>query len=378
MVKAVSDRIARDRGVAGFFAFLAALPPTAAALGMLYVGYRVITNPEDMSEPNVWIPLAIIALFVVLFWIVARWTYDAVHAGLTPQRVQAMWLRRFQSESGNAFRTSRVIDRLSRYGVAALTLQDRDVQLSFEQRRNRLAPMFWLIFTPAAAFLGVAGVREFQRVQVELANQQSNLSDSIVSNNIVEAFFQAIFQALVQGIVSVVVLALVILLFIAALMLTTVIIFAIAALSGPVGAMFSGKRDEFRKLPRLLDRLKRGKGQRGAAIVRVSDKHWREAVCASLAAVDVAIIDVSDVSEHVAWEIGEAVKACGAAALVFIRREDAAFTDKAKAAVQAALGRAPRHIVTYPGSRGGDAKRFAHQLRQHIYEAADMRQALHV
>lgn len=378
MVKAVSNRIARDRSVAGFFAFLAALPPTAAALGMLYVGYRVITNPEDMSESSVWIVLAIIALFAFLFWIVARWTYDAVHAGLTPQRVQAMWLRRFQSESGNAFRTSRVIDRLSRYGVAALTLQDRDVQLSFEQRRNRLAPMFWLIFAPAAAFLGVAGVREFQRVQVELANQQTNLSDSIVSNNIVEAFFQAIFQALVQGIVSVVVLALVILLFIAALMLTTVIIFAIAALSGPVGAMFSGKRDEFRKLPRLLDRLKRGKGQRGASIVRVSDKHWREAVCASLAAVDVAIIDVTDVSEHVAWEIGEAVKACGAAALVFIRREDAAFTDKAKAAVQAALGRAPRHIVTYPGSRGGDAKRFAHQLRQHIYEAADMRQALHV
>ncbi len=112
--------------------------------------------------------------------------------------------------------------------------------------------------------------------------------------------------------------------------------------------------------------------------MRVSDKNWREAVCASLAAVDVAIIDVSDVSDHVAWEIGEAVKSCGAAALVFIRREDAAFTDKAKAAVQTALGRAPRHILTYPKSRGGDAERFARLLRQHIYEAADMRHALKV
>jgi hypothetical protein len=81
MVKAVSDRIARDRGVAGLFAFIASLPPTAAALGMLYVGYRIITNPEDMGESSVWVVLAIIALFAFLFWIVARWTYDAVHAG---------------------------------------------------------------------------------------------------------------------------------------------------------------------------------------------------------------------------------------------------------------------------------------------------------
>lgn len=122
MVKAVSNRIARDRGVAGFFAFIAALPPTLAALGMLYLGCSILIVPEDMKPSSVWIPLAFIALFAFLFWIVARWTYDAVHAGLTPQRVQAMWLRRFQSESGDAFRTSHVIDRLSRYGVAALTL----------------------------------------------------------------------------------------------------------------------------------------------------------------------------------------------------------------------------------------------------------------
>ena len=367
MVKAVSNRIARDRGVAGFFAFLAALPPTAAALGMLYVGYRVLANPEDMSQSSIWVWLAFIALFAFLFWIVARWTYDAVQAGLTPQRVQAMWLRRFQSEGSGAFRTSRVIDRLSRYGVAALTLQDRDVQLSFEQRRNRLAPMFWFLFIPltlAIVYLVWQGWQSAQADIVDLPPAQ-DLQTGI--GQVFGAFF---------ALIAVAVLMLVGL--ILAVLTTVLLVMLAAGLVGPIGAMLSRNRDDFRQLPRLLERIKRGKGQRGAAIVRVSDTHWREAVCASLAAVDVAIIDVSDVSEHVAWEIGEAVKSCGAAALVFIRREDAPFTDKAKAAVQAALGRAPRHIVTYPRSRGGDAKRFAQVLRQHIYEAADMRHALRV
>lgn len=367
MVKAVSDRIARDRGVAGFFAFLASLPPTAAALGMLYVGYLVLANPDDMSQSSIWVWLAFIALFAFLFWIVARWTYDAVHASLTPQRVQAMWLRRFQSESGSAFRTSRVIDRLSRYGVAALTLQDRDVQLSFEQRRNRLAPMFWLLFIPLALAIAYLVWQGWQSAQADIMD----LPPAQDLQTGIGQVFGAFIALIVVGILMMVGLILAVLAAVLAVML-------VAALAGPLGAMLSHGRDDFRRLPRLLDRIGRGKGQRGAAIVRVSDKHWREAVCASLAAVDVAIIDVSDVSEHVAWEIGEAVKACGAAALVFIRREDAAFTDKAKAAVQAALGRTPRHIVTYPGSRGGDAERFAHQLRRHIYEAADMRHALKV
>jgi hypothetical protein len=367
MVKAVSDRIARDRGVAGFFAFIASLPPTAAALGMLYVGYRVITDPEDMSESNVWVVLAIIALFAFLFWIVARWTYDAVQAGLTPQRVQAMWLRRFQSESGSAFRTSRVIDRLSRHGVAALTLQDRDVQLSFEQRRNRLAPMFWLLFIPLSLAIAYFVWQGWQSAQADIMD----LPPAQDLQTGIGQVFGAFLALIVVGILMMAGLIL-------AVLATVLVVMLAAALVGPIGAMLSRGRDDFKSLPRLLDRIRRGKGGRGAAIVRISDAHWRQAVCSSLATVDVAIIDVSDVSAHVAWEIGEAVKACGAAALVFIRREDAEFGAQAKAAVQAALGRAPRQIITYPKSRSGDAGRFARQLRQHIYEAADMRHALKV
>lgn len=363
MVKAISNRIARDRRVVTAFAFIAALPPTAAALGMLHVGYRILADPEATNESGMWLLLAVVALFAFLFWIVARWTYDAVHARLTPQRVRAMWLRRVQSESGDAFRISRVIDGLSSYGVAALTLQDREIQLSFAQRYDGLAPMFWILFIPLVlgpAYLLGPGSQSAQPAILDLPSGRDLQTGGALAFG---AFFAPIAVAIV---------------FVFGLTAALLAVMLTAGFVGPIGSMLSRGRDDYAQLPRLLERIKRGKGQRGPAIVRVSDEHWREAVRASLAAVDVAIIDVSDVSEHVAWEIGEAVKACGAAALVFIRREDADFTDKAKAAVQAALGRAPRHIVTYHGSRGGDAKRFAQLLRKHIYEAADMRHALNV
>ncbi|MGH6951580.1 MAG: hypothetical protein ACREH4_11935 [Vitreimonas sp.] len=355
MVKAVSNRIARDRSAAMALALIAALPPAAAALGMLHVGYRILADPEVMNASAIWLLLAVVAPFALLFSIVARWTYEAVRATLTPQRVQAVWLRRSQSESGDAFRTSRIIDGLSRYGVAALTLQDRDIQLSFAQRHDRLALLFWILLIP----LVLVPAYVLWQAAIPLAPPGSDpQSGGQLFGAVSAPIFVAI--AVVFGITAALL----------AVMLT-------AGIMGPIGALLSGDRDDCAQLPQLLERIKRGKGQRGGAIVRVSDGQWREAVCASLAAVDVAIIDVSEMSEHVAWEIGEAAKACGAAALVFISREDD-YTDRSKAAVQAALGRAPRYIVTYPNSRSSDAEPFTRLLRQHIYEAADMRHALNV
>jgi hypothetical protein len=37
------------------------------------------------------------------------------------------------------------------------------------------------------------------------------------------------------------------------------------------------------------------------------------------------------------------------------------------------LGGDPNHVVFYPARRGADAKRFARELRERIYEAADLR-----
>jgi hypothetical protein len=365
MAKSISDRIAGDRGVSGFFAFLASLPAVAAAAGMLYVGYRIATNPEDMREQSALVWLAGTALFAFLFWIVARWTYDAVHAALTPQRVQAMWLRRFRSEGGGAFRTSRVIDRLSRHGVAALTLQDRDVQLSFEQRRNRLAPIFWLLFIPLTAAIAYLAWEGWQ-------SAQANILDLPPAQDLetgIGQFFGAMFALIVVAILFIFVL-------IFGVLGTVVAVMLLAAIAGPIGALFSRNRDDFRSLPRLLERIQRGKGRRGASVVRISDANWREAVASSLAAVDVAIIDLTDVSDHVAWEITEAAKACSASGLVFIcvdsDKGGGRLSEAARTAVRTALGRDPGQVIYYPARRGGDEKRFARELREQIYAAADL------
>lgn len=365
MANSTSARIARDRGVSGFFAFVASLPALAAVCGLIYLGYSVFTDQrEDLNAEGGWLLIAILALFAFLFFIVARWTYDAVQAGLTPQRVQAMWLRRFQAEGGNAFRTSRVIDRLSRHGISALTLQDRDVQLSFEQRRNRLAPLFWLLFIPIAALIVYSIYQGWLSARADIMEmpQASSVQEGI--GQVFGAFFAllAVAVILVAGVFF-------------GVMATLVVVMLLAALSGPIGAMFSRNRDDFRSLPRTLQRLQRGKGGRGARIVRISDGHWREAVTSSLDAVDVAIIDLTNVSEHVAWEIGEAAKAVSPAGLVFICSEGGGLTDAARAAVRQSLGREPDQIVYYPADRGGDAKRFSRALRDTIYGAVDLRGA---
>ncbi|MCA8885726.1 MAG: hypothetical protein R3C31_07090 [Hyphomonadaceae bacterium] len=366
MTKSTSARIARDRGVSGFFAFLASLPPLAAIVGLLYLGYEVVTDQrEDLRADGGYLMIALLALFAFLFFIVARWTYDAVQAGLTPQRVQAMWLRRFQSESGDAFRTSRVVDRLSRHGISALTLQDRDVQLSFEQRRNRLAPMFWLLFLPVAGALVYLIYQGWLSAQADIMDmpRAETLQQGI--GQIFGAFFALIVVAilLVVGVFF-------------GVMATLVVVMLLAAISGPIGAMFSRNRDDFKSLPRLLDRLQRGKGRRGASIVRISDANWREAVASSLAAVDVAIIDLTNVSENVAWEIGEAVRNVTPSGLVFICSEGSQLSNEARVAVRDALGREPSNVVYYPSKRGGKATRFARALREQIYDAADLRGAM--
>ena len=361
----VSKRIGRDRGVANFFAFIASLPALAMVGALVYLGYNAVTEEgADLARDNGYVVLALLAVFCLLFLIVARWTFDAVRAALTPQRVQAMWLRRFQSERGGAFRTSLVIDQLSRHGIAALTLQDRDVQLSFEQRRNRLAPLFWLLFIPITALLAFAIWQGWQGAVEDIANRPQAASFQEAIGQMFGGFFAliAIGMLLIAGLFF-------------GVMAAAAVIMLLAALSGPIGAMFRGNRDDYPRLPRLLERIGKGRGPRGASIVRISDAHWRDAVSSSLAAVDVAIIDLTDVSEHVAWEIAEAAKACTNSGLIFICRDGAELSDAAKLAVRAALGREHIHVAYYPAGRGQSGKAFARDLRDQIYNAADLRDA---
>lgn len=362
----ISRRIAGDRGNAQFWAFLASLPVWLFMLAVIAgAGFLVFGENSDNDRESGLIVAAIALVFAFFVSILARWTFSGVRSALTPQRVQAMWLRRFQAESGDTFRTSRVIDQLARYGVSALTLQDRDVQLSFEQRRNRLAPLFWLFFIPVIAALGYFAMTSWNETQAAAEAFTPTADD----------FAGAIGQAIGNAIGTAVVLIMIIVIVMVAFMASTLVIMALAAIAGPIGAMFTRGRDDYRGLPRLLERIGKGRGPRGASIVRVSDAHWREAVTSSLAAVDVAIIDLTNVSEHVAWEIAEAAKACTTSGLVFICRDNAALSDAAKAAVRGALGREHIHVVHYPERRGAGDRAFASDLREQIYNATDLRQA---
>lgn len=364
--RSIGKLVARDRGAAQFWASLASLPVWAfVALLIGAAGYAVLSDAYRGDPQSAALACAIALFFAYIFSIIARWTFSAVRSALTPQRVQVMWLRRFQSERGGAFRPSRIIDRLARHGVSALTLQDRDVQLSFEQRRNRLAPLFWLFFIPITALGGLSSWSAWRDVQQQAEEWRPSADN----------FGDAIGQIIGQAIGTAVVLVLIVAIALLAFMATTLIIMAIAAAAGPVGAALSRNRDDFARLPRLLRSITDGK-RKGATVMRISDAHWREAVSTSLKSADIAIIDLTSVTENIAWEIGEAVAAIGANRIVFMCQDTGiqALPQDAVTHVRAALGRAPGDVVFYPATRRHEkraSERFSRALREAIFAAID-------
>lgn len=368
--RSIGNLVARDRSIAQFWAFLASLPIWAfAALCVGAAVYVVVSEDNTDDRASALIVAGFILLFAFLVTVIARWTFSAVRAALTPQRLQVMWLRRFQSESGSAFRPSRVIDRLARHGISALTLQDRDVQLSLEQRRNRLAPVFWFLFAPIAALGGISSWNAWNEVQRQAEAWRPDAAN----------FGEAIGQIIGQAIATTFILVLIVAIAVVAFMATTLIIMAFAVLAGPVGAALSRNRDDHARLPKLLRQIMDGK-RKGATVLRIADAHWREAVSTSLRSVDVAIIDLSSVTANIAWEIGEAVQAISADRVVFICQDTGiqALPQEAVGYVRVALGRAPSGVVFYPATRRNEkrgAKRFSHSLREAIFAAIDKKQA---
>lgn len=358
--KGIRERVGRDRVRARIFGLLASMPARLVAAIFLLGAISELLSLELSA-------FAFFAFFSFLFETVGRWSDNAVRAAITPQRVRAMWLRRFQAEGGRSFRVSRVIDRLTRHGVRALTLQDRDVQLSWEQRRTRYAPRFWLLFLPIGVVIGYFVFGMFDDLAREFMDTPSGL-------NPLEAFGHALVMMIVGPMFAAIFV--VIFFFFSILALNAMVMF-ITVLSGPIGAIFTRHRDDFRKLPRLLQRIKAGRG-RGAVVIRVSDAKWRDAVHSALAAVDVAIIDLTNASDQIIWELGEAAKACGADGLIFIRRQDAGLESAVERHLIKLLGHSPSLIIGYPGTRDIDrhtADGFAQNLREAIYVAAERRHA---
>jgi len=340
----VAARVRGDRWMAYVAATLAAAPLLAISVAMLvqFARFHLVPPLQASSLSFAYVPVAAIALGLS-----GAWLFVSVRSGMTPQRVQAIWLRRFSAEGKGRFATSRVIDGLSRLGISAITLQDRDVRLSWQQRRNRIGPTFLAIYAICVAV--IAAYALYTRWTWSQTGVQPFLGE-----------IGLVLVAVAFGLIAAV----------PALLLALAI--------GPVGALLSRERDDFKALPRILARVSGGK-QRGATVVRVRDENWQSAVTQGLGAVDVAILDLTDVSASISWEFTQAMEIVGREGLVFICRthetRGAHLPDEAKRVFEAASVELPRvsDIMFYPAQRasGWASRAFEAALAEAIYTAFD-------
>lgn len=343
----VAARVRSDRWMANIAATLAAAPLIVIAVAMLvqFARFHLIPPLQESSLGFAYVPIAALTLGFA-----GGWVFVAVRSAMTPQRVQAIWLRRFSSEGGARFATSRAIDGLSRQGISALTLQDRDVRLSWQQRRNRIGPTFLALYTTVVAAIFAYGL--YVRWTWAQAGTQPFLGD-----------LGLVLGGVAFGLVA------------------AVPTLALALAVGPIGAMLTRERDDFKKLPAILARVQDGK-QRGATVVRVKDENWQSAVSQGLNAVDIAILDLSDVSESISWEFAQAMEVMGRDGLVFICRthetRGAHLPDEARRVFDAAKVEPPRptDLIFYPAQRASSwaSRAFEAALANAIYAAFDSRQ----
>lgn len=381
-VTRLRDRITRERGRARLIASILSLPlfllPVWGVAGAVYGAF---SDPPDGENPFVVLGLVLLvaAPVLALLTLVAVWTWRAIFAFFTPPRAQIMWLRRFQAEGPGTFRMSRHIDGLARFGVGSLTLQDRDVTLSWEQRRARMAPTFWVVFIPAAALMVwvfITFVEPALRQQMDdrMAEWMASQQDAGVGG-VFMGLIGGFFMVIINAFLFILMLVLSILAATTGVLLATV---GAAWLSGPIGAAMGRKRDDFPGLPRLLERIAKGRRPRGASIIRIRDENWREAVRMGIEGVDAVIIDISDVTDAIAWEICQALDRAGRDRIVFLARDDAhqpRLSPGAATMVNDALG-GPLDLsvaVRYPAGRKASRERvkaFGSRLREAVYSAA--------
>jgi hypothetical protein len=238
------------------------------------------------------------------------WINRAVSAALTPQRFHVTWLRRFRTDRTLPFRMSKVVDDLTFYGLSSTTLQDADVRFS------RVRRSFWQSFT--LPLFGLAFI-----VLLVVTGGSPNIPFLIVAALVAASAF------------------------------------------GAIRTTLSNDRDDFNELVRLTQLIQIGRHRRGTAVLKIPDARWKEAVSLSLSVSDLAIIDVSDVTPAISWEVDEALRVCSRDGVVFICREG---SSGAKA-LNTDIGR--MMLVQYPVEGGGKSVRlFQKRLLSAIFRAS--------
>ncbi len=280
--------------------------------------------------------------------LIAIATYRSIRAALTKTLVRAVWLRPFQRETGDSFRVSRSIDRLPRFGIAPLTLQDRDVRVSLEQRCNVLGPRFWALF-----LIAVTAVCALAVLMAALAPPREPAVNYPDSFDIFDRWTLLYFYAHLAA-QALPVLALPFLILLQAIAL-------LASLRAP--------RSELKKITYIVQRtwMKR----RGATIVRVDDHEWREAVFMCLREADVVIADISDLTESIAWELQQANRYTDRVAFVFLCK--GAVSDVIKAQTRALIDpERPHAFISYPPTRTFGESGFGRRLARAVFAVYDV------
>jgi hypothetical protein len=176
------------------------------------------------------------------------------------------WLRRFDYESGNRFRVSEAFDDLGKFGISVTTLEDVRVKVSSAQRaRIRFAIFAWL--------MGATIILSFALV---LLITYATRNDSDSELELIQNYW-----LVMLGLAALCFLVL-------SFLLEHVFVVVFLRRAAEEHKMsFSDRAD----LPRH------------SRILRVSDSLWQKVVGIGLRRLDVVVIDVSNISQHVGWEL---------------------------------------------------------------------------
>lgn len=240
---------------------------------------------DDSSNPGAYDPSRAIAyalcvLAVAVGWGAFQLVRQLLHTALLPPMATLVWLRKFDREGDNRFRLSRAVDALGQVGVCTITLEDASIPQSRPQRRRRWIAVFWTI----QAFVGLVLLGAFF--------MPAGQDMAAASTGPVPPWV---------GFVS------------------AWVLFVPASLL--LARLFTSKfgSSELQSLADVRDRMDTVfLRPRGAWLFRVRDDCWRQSVLHALAEADAVLVDVSEVTEHIIWEIEQAAHAAPRDRIVFL------------------------------------------------------------
>lgn len=325
----LSRRLWRARALAFFL-----LSPLL--LFLYYVGIAQVFAFENVGLVPAVINAALLAAGVVLYVI----SFRAVRIANTPPLAVLVWLRKFGRERRDAFRLSNVVDRLGRYGVCTLTLEDESFTRSGGREARLRTLIFWVV-----ALVGVAATAYWA--------DQYQRYDFIL-------FFDYEYPTPpLNGI----------------LMITGIVI----ALSSPLVAWLGARmlaKGRSLTIDDIDARLHPDRPiPRGAFILPVPDEIWQDAVRRALENCDAVMVDVSALTEHIEWEIQQAVALAPVGACLYAVSESASQDTVRFAEIKQQLARLvsyePEEYFVYPDERRASVQAHERRLRALVGVAID-------